>query len=107
MRAALNERIDVSTLGRCLVLVDGQRHPDFAARALLEPSDWCGDAPVFAWGSDVQALADVLDAYVDRPVYLARPSGELSGPFTAEQAWRETRWGDVGHGDVLPRFLKH
>ncbi|HYN81243.1 MAG TPA: glycosyltransferase family 39 protein [Gemmatimonadaceae bacterium] len=58
--------------GRSLVLIEGERHPDFASAAAYEPPALEGDAPVYAWARTPQIAADAIAAFPDRPVWILR-----------------------------------
>jgi len=82
--------------GRSLVLVQGERHPDYASAAIYNPLDWNADAPLYAWDRDAQVRRELLAHYADRPVWIvAGPSRTgrgfelLAGPLAANeaQAW--------------------
>lgn len=61
--------------GRSLVLIRGERHPDYASAVIYNPLDWQANAPIYAWDRDPAIRAKVLAAYADRPVWiLAGPS---------------------------------
>ncbi len=61
--------------GRSLVLVRGERHPDYASAAAYNPVDLEADAPVYAWDRDAATRRALLEHYGDRDVWvLAGPS---------------------------------
>ncbi|HEU4630947.1 MAG TPA: hypothetical protein VFS08_14450 [Gemmatimonadaceae bacterium] len=83
--------------GRSLVLVRGNRHPDYASAATYNPLDLHAPQPVYAWDRDPATRAEVLRAYADRPVWIvAGPTVTghgfqvVAGPLTAREAlaWR-------------------
>ena len=64
-----------ASFGRSLVLVRGERHPDFASAAIYNPLDWDADAPIFAWDRSADVRRALLTAYPDRAVwYVDGPS---------------------------------
>jgi len=71
--------------GRSLVLVQGERHPEFASAAVYNPLDWEADAPVYAWDKDEVTRRELLEHYRDRPVWVVSEGGAASGPFAAEE----------------------
>ena len=84
---ALAERHD---FGRNLVLVRGDRHPDYASAAVFNPLDLRADVPIYAWDRDPDVRARVIDAYHDRPVWIVdgpcitgRGYEVASGPWPA------------------------
>jgi hypothetical protein len=90
---ALEEQLG---FGRSLVLVRGERHPDYASAAVYNPLDWEADAPIYAWDCGLSTRTELLAHYADRPVWIvAGPSRTgggfelLAGPLKAEEveAW--------------------
>lgn len=79
--------------GRSLVLIRGERHPDFASAVIYNPLDLNADAPIYAWDKTPEARLQAIHAYPDRPIWvLDGPSrtGQgfrvVSGPTTAQSA---------------------
>jgi hypothetical protein len=66
-------------LGRCLVLVGGERHPDYASAAVYNPLDLEADAPIFAWDRDAVTRRRLLEHYRDRPVWVFEPGRDARG----------------------------
>jgi hypothetical protein len=110
MRGTSRDVVAAAELGRELVIVQGERHPDYAALAWLNPTSWDADAPVYAWARDPKTVAELLSAFASRPVRIARPKFsaadpagnrsrvglELGGALTARDAWLELARGDAG-----------
>jgi 4-amino-4-deoxy-L-arabinose transferase-like glycosyltransferase len=80
--------------GRSLVLVQGERHPDYASAAVYNPLDLEADAPIYAWDANPTARREVLEHYRDRPVWTIRGTRDggrfagyevVSGPVSAEE----------------------
>lgn len=71
--------------GRSLVLVQGERHPEFASAAVYNPLDWEADQPVYAWDKDETTRAELLAHYRDRPVWTITREGEVIGPLSATE----------------------
>jgi 4-amino-4-deoxy-L-arabinose transferase-like glycosyltransferase len=76
--------------GRSLVLVRGNRHPDYASAAFYNPLDWDADAPVYAWDRSPETRREVLAAFPDRPVWV------LDGPTVTGGGYR------VARGPIAP-----
>ena len=70
MRADVRHLARESGFGRSLVLVRGERHPDYASAATYNPVDLHADAPVYAWDASPEIRAEVLNAYPDRTVWI-------------------------------------
>jgi hypothetical protein len=82
MRPDVRELAKQLHFGRSLVLVRGQRHPDYASAAIYNPLDFRSDATVYAWDNDANARADALEAYRGRPVWI------LEGPTITGKGFR-------------------
>jgi hypothetical protein len=84
----LRMRPDVRTLsqersfGRSLVLVRGERFPDYASAAIYNPLDLTSDAPVFVWDQDASVRAKILSVYPDRPTWI------VEGPSITHAGYR-------------------
>lgn len=116
--AAPVEALAAADAGRDLVLVQGERHPEYASLAWLNPARWDADEPVIAWARDPQTTAAILRAFHDRPLRVARaepdPSAsepfhvkfEVSEPLTPQVAWMRlaVRDGAAPWRDFEPRF---
>jgi hypothetical protein len=65
-----------------LVLVSGQRHPDWAGAAIANELEiGASDAPVFAWDRDSTARRAVLDAFPERTVWLVDGPQKTGGGY--------------------------
>lgn len=83
MRADVRTLVESGRLGRGLVLVRGDRSPDWASAATYNPTDFTSDAPLFAW--DGPGLREqLLAAYPDRPVWI------LDGPSVTGHGYAVT-----------------
>jgi hypothetical protein len=92
MRADVPQLALEHAFGRSLVLVRGDRHPDYHSAAIYNPIDLQADAPVYAWDASPEVRKALLAAYPDRPVWIIDgPSlthdayRVVAGPLTAEQ----------------------
>jgi hypothetical protein len=100
MRPDVRELVRSHDFGRSLILVGGQRMPDYMSAAPYNPVGLQGDAPVFAWDVSPEVRRRVLEAYRDRPVWLVAGPSEtgsgfrvVAGPLSAEQLLREAPRG--------------
>lgn len=81
-------RPDIRTLaqrydfGSSLILVRGNRHPDYHSAATYNPLDLRAKQPVYAWDRDSTTREAVLRAYPDRPVWLG------DGPSVTGEGYR-------------------
>jgi hypothetical protein len=56
--------------GNSLVLIRGDRHPDYMSAAAYNPLDVTAEGTIFAWDRDPTARAEVVQAYPDRPIWI-------------------------------------
>jgi len=81
-------RPDIRTLaqrhdfGSSLILIRGNRHPDYHSAATYNPLDLRARQPIYAWDRDSTTRAAVLQAYPDRPVWL------VDGPSVTGEGYR-------------------
>jgi hypothetical protein len=80
MRPDLGRLAKQAGIGPDLVLVAGQRFPDYASAAVLNPVDLRSRATIYAWDRSPEVRREVLAAYSDRRVWLVEgPSITRSG----------------------------
>ncbi len=65
-----------------LVLVRGERHPDYASAAIYNPLDLSGPGPLYAWDRDDETRRAVLGAYPERRVWI------VEGPTVSGAGFR-------------------
>jgi hypothetical protein len=70
--------------GRSLVLVRGERFPDYASAAIYNPLDLRSNAPIYVWDRDAAVRAKILSAYPDRPLWI------VDGPSVTHAGYRVT-----------------
>jgi hypothetical protein len=70
MRPDITFLAKANGFGRSLVLIRGERHPDYASTAVFNPLDPFADAPVYAWDENPHVRAQLLQAYPDRPIWI-------------------------------------
>lgn len=81
-------RPDIRTLaerhgfGDALVLVRGERWPDYSSAAVYNPLDLRAAAPVYAWDRGPEVRRELLAAYPDRTVWL------VEGPTRTGDGYR-------------------
>src|SRR5262249_5478189 len=68
--------------GRSLVLVRGERFPDYSSAAIYNPIDLHAAAPIYAWDRNPEVRAAVLREYADRPVWI------VEGPSITQAGYR-------------------
>src|SRR5262249_54215865 len=56
--------------GKSLVLIRGERFPDYMSAAVYNPLDLRAAAPVYAWDRNPEVRAKALKAYADRKVWI-------------------------------------
>ena len=86
--------------GKSLVLIRGDSHPDYASAWVYNPLEPHADEPVYAWDPNPQVQTRVVQAYRDRPIWIANgPSithsnfQVVAGPLTARQLLSENHDG--------------
>jgi len=95
----LNMRPDVRLLarehrfGRSLVLVRGERFPDYASAAVYNPLNIRDNAPIYVWDASPEVRREVLNAYPDRPVWI------IDGPTRTGRGFAVVA-GPVEHANV-------
>ncbi len=95
---------------KSLILIRGDRFPDYASAWVYNPLDTYADAPVYAWDQNPVVRAQLLKAYPDRPVWIVdgpsiTHSGfkVVEGPLsTSELIVKEMRGEKLSHD----RFVK-
>jgi hypothetical protein len=70
MRPDVRELARTHDFGDALVLIRGERHPDYASAGAYNPIDLQGPGPIYAWDRDPAVRAQVLAAFPDRPVWV-------------------------------------
>ena len=90
----LEEKYD---FGKSVVLVRGNRHPDYASAAIYNPVDLNADAPIYVWDRSAQVRKQILQFYSDRPVWIVNdPSitktayDVVKGPISTDSLLQET-----------------
>lgn len=85
MRPDIRRLAQEYSFGKSVVLIRGNRHPDYASAAIYNPVDLRADATVYAWDRSPEARSQVLNAYSDRPVWIVNgPSITHAGFKVAE-----------------------
>jgi hypothetical protein len=75
-RHYLQMRADIPVLaarhnfGKSLVLVRGERHPDYSSAAVYNPIDLKAAQTIYAWDRNPAVRHHVLEAYPGRPVWI-------------------------------------
>ncbi len=80
--------------GKSLILIRGNRHPDYVSAFAYNPLDLNADVPVYAWDRDPSVRAQILQAYRDRPVWI------VNGPSLTGRGY-EVVSGPLRAGDLL------
>jgi hypothetical protein len=58
------------SFGKSLVLIRGERFPDYASAAVYNHVNFHDRVPLYAWDKNPEVQAQVLTAYSDRPVWV-------------------------------------
>ncbi len=90
MRPDIRSLAIANGFGRSLVLIRGDRHPDYASTAAFNPLDPYADVPIYAWDQNPKVTTQVVRAYSDRPIWIVngpsitrRGFQVLAGPLSA------------------------
>jgi hypothetical protein len=67
--------------GRSLILIRGDRYPDYASAAIYNPLDLRSDVPVYAWDRNFEVRISVIKAYSERPVWFVDGPTVTGGGF--------------------------
>jgi len=67
--------------GRSLVLIQGNKHPDYDSAFVYNSDDLMGDGPVYAWDRDAETREKLLKAYADRPVWIVKGPSMNGGSY--------------------------
>jgi hypothetical protein len=81
MRPDVRHLAEENAFGRSLVLVRGNRHPDYASAAIYNPIDLRADVPVYIWDRDPDITRRALEAYADRAVWILDGPTRTGGGF--------------------------
>jgi Dolichyl-phosphate-mannose-protein mannosyltransferase len=80
MRPDIRNLAREHTFGRSLILIQGERFPDYASAAIYNPLDFNAHAPVYAWDRSPEVRARLLERYKDRPLWIVEgPSRTRAG----------------------------
>jgi hypothetical protein len=82
--------------GKSLVLIRGERFPDYASAAVYNPLDLRAAAPVYAWDRNPEVRARALSAYADRTVWI------IEGPSITGAGFKVVE-GPLAAGELLAR----
>jgi hypothetical protein len=82
MRSDVRQLARQRGFGRSLVLVRGERHPDYASAATYNPVDLHADAPIYAWDVSPEIRSALLNAYPDRTVWI------IDGPSVTHDGFK-------------------
>jgi hypothetical protein len=82
MRADVRELAAEHHFGKSLVLIRGDRFPDYMSAAIYNPLDLRADAPIYVWDRNEEVRSKVLSLYPDRPVWV------LEGPTVTHAGYR-------------------
>lgn len=70
MRSDMRSLIERNNIGRSLVLLNGETHPDLDSAIIYSTLDPYGDGPVIAWNRSPEIKERLLKAYPDRKVWI-------------------------------------
>ena len=70
MRPDIRQLASRYGFGASLVLVRGERHPDYVSAFIYNPLDLRARQPIYAWDRNAETRKQLLNAYPDRTVWL-------------------------------------
>jgi hypothetical protein len=82
--------------GRSLILMGGDRAPDYADAAIYNPLDLEAPEPIYAWDRSPEVRERLLRHYHDRPVWI------ISGPTLTGDGYKIIE-GPLSADDLLDR----
>jgi 4-amino-4-deoxy-L-arabinose transferase-like glycosyltransferase len=93
MRPDVRELAEQLDFGPALVLVRGDRHPDYASAAAYNPLNLRAPTTIYAWDRNPEVRRQVIAAYRDRRVWILEGPTRtgagyrvVAGPFSAQEA---------------------
>lgn len=99
MRPDVRYLAKAHNFGPSLVLVQGDKDPDYASAAVYNPLDLMANTTIYAWDRDKDTRTRLLEAYADRPVWTIR------GPSLTGRGY-EVIEGPVAARELLKRVEK-
>lgn len=94
MRPDIRYLAETYKFDRSLVLIRGNKHPDYDSAMIYNPLDFNANAAVYAWDRDPDTRKQLLNAFSDRPVWIiAAPSitqrgyEVVAGPLSSTQVF--------------------
>jgi hypothetical protein len=83
--------------GTSLILIRGNKHPEYDSAMIYNPLDFQAKAPIYAWDRDAETRRRLLEFYADRPVWIinspsitGRGFEVAAGPLSAAELLKET-----------------
>lgn len=78
--------------GKSLVLIRGNRGPDYVSASIYNPIDLSSDVPVYAWDRNTKVRNQLLQVYQDRPIWVVDGPSKtnkgfkvIAGPISAQK----------------------
>ena len=93
MEPGIARLANANKMDGALVLVRGQRHPDYHGAAIFNPLDLRGERTVFAWDRNRAVRAEAVSAYPQRQVWI------VDGPSITRRGY-EVRAGPLPAGSL-------
>ncbi len=91
MRPDIRSLADVYRFDRSLVLIEGNKHPDFDSAMIYNPLDLRANVPIYAWDRDLSTRKKLLTTYSDRSVWFVKAPSitnrgyeVVAGPLAAD-----------------------
>jgi hypothetical protein len=112
MRPGVRDLARERGFGRSLVLIRGNRHPDYASAMIYNALDLESAAPIFAWDRGPEIRARVIAAFPDRSVWIVngptitgRGFEVVAGPLPPEEFTERARQSSFEASDPAAAAL--
>ncbi len=81
MRPDIRKLAKTHEFGPSVVLILGERHPDYASAAVYNPLDLTAREPIYTWDRGPETRQAVAEVYRDRPVWIVNGPTRSGGGY--------------------------
>lgn len=81
MRPDIRELASRYDFGPSVVLIRGERHPDYASAAVYNPLDLTAQKPIYVWDRGPESRKAIAEVYGDRPVWIVNGPTRSGGGY--------------------------
>jgi hypothetical protein len=82
MRPDIRSLAEQNNFGYSLVLIQGNRHPDYHSTAIYNPINLYDKVPVYAWDNNVQSRKKLLGVFSNRDIWI------INGPSITKKGFK-------------------